>query len=216
MVLFLLQEVPHLILHFPAKFITTGDKPQFLDTMEKDWRKNPGRTANMYHTAFTSKIKENSLSQIYSAILLGAECKEHNGFHARNNYVAKSEYLIAFTWSESGTPKKGSGTYDTWKKCKGTKVHIPLTSLVSSNPHDLGTASTSDDATSTTKVECCKSDTKSDSSSSSMKTNCQIEPTDVVQSTKTVKRRLSGSDDQDSTKKQKLDTYTIGCSKIVG
>ena len=63
--------------------------------------------------------------------------RNYNGFHARNNYVAKSEYLIAFTWSESGTPKKGSGTYDTWRKCKARKVHIPLTSLVSSNPHSL-------------------------------------------------------------------------------
>ena len=37
---------------------------------------------------------------------------------------------MAFTWGRGDTPKEG-GTLDTWTKCKGVKVHIPLDSLQS-------------------------------------------------------------------------------------
>ena len=133
--LYLLDEVNGLMLHFPTKFITNeDDKPRFLDTGEKNWKTNPGRTANLYHDVFSNEIKDNSLQQIYSAIAIGAKYREHKGFHVRNSFVAKSDYLIAFTWSDGEEPRKGTGTYDTWKKCsKGTRrMHIPLKSLVDS------------------------------------------------------------------------------------
>uniref|UniRef100_A0A1X7UQN9 Uncharacterized protein n=1 Tax=Amphimedon queenslandica TaxID=400682 RepID=A0A1X7UQN9_AMPQE len=132
--LYLLEEVNGLILHFPTKFITKNEKPHFFDTGEKNWKTNPGRTANLYHEAFSNEIKDNSLQQIYSAIAIGAKYREHKGFHERNSFVAKSDYLIAFTWSYKEEPKKGTGTYDIWKKCsKGTrKIHVLLKSLVDS------------------------------------------------------------------------------------
>ena len=126
--MFLQGEVPHLTLHFPCKFENT-DRPQFIDNSEKDWTKNPGRTTNIYHRKFSAKIKDDSLQQIQSAILVGATYKECEGFHDRNSKVARSRYLIAFTWSDTDIPKKG-GTRNTWDKCKGRKIHIPLSSLM--------------------------------------------------------------------------------------
>ncbi len=105
------------------------ETPQFIDNGEKNWTKNPGRTANIYHKKFSAEIHDNSLKQIQSAILVGADCKEYNGFHERNTRVADSRYLIAFTWGDADVPKKG-GTRDTWDKCKGRKIHIPLGSLI--------------------------------------------------------------------------------------
>ena len=126
--MFLQGEVPHLTLHFPCKFENT-DRPQFTDNGIKDWTKNPGRTTNIYHRKFSAKIKDDSLQQIQSAILVGATYKEYKGFHDCNSKVAESRYLIAFTWSDTDVPKKG-GTRDTWDKCKGKKIHIPLSSLM--------------------------------------------------------------------------------------
>lgn len=128
--LFLQDKVCDLTLHFPAKFLVDAEKPQFFDTGIKNWKKNAGRTANLYHATFSEKIKEDSMQQIQSAILIGAHYKEHNGFHERNTHVAKSGYLIALTWSSTDCPKKG-GTFDTWTKCKNTKVHVCLESLIS-------------------------------------------------------------------------------------
>jgi hypothetical protein len=36
---------------------------------------------------------------------------------------------LAFTWSETASPADG-GTLDTWNKCRGTKVHVSLHSLL--------------------------------------------------------------------------------------
>ena len=126
--MFLQKEVSHLTLHFPAKF-QNNHNPQFIDNGVKDWTKNPGRTANIYHRKFSAKIKDDSLQQIQSAILDGATYKEHKGFHNRNSKVAESRYLIAFTWGDTDIPKKG-GTRNTWDKCQGRKIHIPLSSLM--------------------------------------------------------------------------------------
>lgn len=132
MALFLLGDVPHLTLHLPTEFIIKDGKPQFKDTGVKDFRRNPGHTANLYHKYFSKQIRDNSLQQIQSAIDIGAHVKVHSGFHERNTYVAKSKYLVAFTWNDGDTPKKGTGTCDTWTKCKSShKVHIPLSSLES-------------------------------------------------------------------------------------
>ena len=42
--------------------------------------------------------------------------------------VAKSDYLIAFTWNKGNVPKDG-GTLNTWNKCKNNKIHISLLTL---------------------------------------------------------------------------------------
>ena len=126
--MFLQGEVPELTLHFPAKF-QNNHNPQFIDNGVKDWTKNPGRTANIYHRKFSAKIKDDSLQQIQSAILIGAAYKEYKGYHDRNLKVAESRYLIAFTWGDTDIPKKG-GTRNTWDKCQGRKIHIPLSSLM--------------------------------------------------------------------------------------
>lgn len=52
------------------------------------------------------------------------------GFHERNEQVAKSDYLIAFSWSEGSSPTEG-GTKHTWDLCTNTKIHIPLSLLLS-------------------------------------------------------------------------------------
>ena len=129
--LYLQDDFHSLKLHFPAKWLASSVNPQFQSTGSEcdDYLKNPGGVANRYHKLFSEKIKENSLLQIESAIALGATVREHKGFHERNTAVAQSPYLLAFTWGEGNEPKKG-GTYNTWMQCKGTRLHIPLSSLV--------------------------------------------------------------------------------------
>ena len=125
--MFLTEEVPSLTLHLPTKLLI-DKKPQFLDTGLSDSRKNPGRTANKLHHKFSEKIKEDSLEHLKNAITVGATVFTHEGFHARNSFVAGSDYLLAFTWGSEDVPKEG-GTMDTWSKCRGTKHHVPLESL---------------------------------------------------------------------------------------
>ena len=123
--LFILEDVGSLTLHFPCAW----DGAKFCDDGCKG---NPGATANKLHKHFTTAIHEDSLKQIDDAIQLGAIIKVHKGFLQRNYFVAKSEYLIAFTWGKEDVPKEG-GTLDTWKKCQGMKLHFPLDSLLLSN-----------------------------------------------------------------------------------
>ena len=125
--LFLMQEVPSLTLHLPTQ-LTIDGKPQFMDTGSTDWRINPGRSANKLHKQFSTKINEDSLQHLNTAITVGATLFIHEGFHARNSSVAESDYLLAFTWGSGDVPKEG-GTMDTWSKCKGRKYHVPLGSL---------------------------------------------------------------------------------------
>lgn len=125
--LFLTEEVPSLTLHLPTQLLRDC-KPQFMDTGSNDWRTNSGRSANKLHKKFSEKIKEDSLEHLNTAITVGATVFVHEGFHARNSFVAESDYLLAFTWGSGDVPKEG-GTMDTWSKCKGSKYHIPLESL---------------------------------------------------------------------------------------
>lgn len=129
--LYLLEDFHSLKLHFPAKWQASSVDPQFQSTGSEcdDYLKNPGGVANRYHKLFSAKVEDNSLLQIESAIAVGATVREHKGFHERNTAVAQSPYLLAFTWGEGEEPKKG-GTYNTWMKCRGTRLHIPLSSLV--------------------------------------------------------------------------------------
>lgn len=118
--------VDGLILHLPCKW--TGSA--FIDTGLYDWRQNPGRTSNIYHQRFSNIVGIDSLAEISRAIEKGATVYDHyNGFHARNSEVAKTDYMLAFTWSKTGAPVDG-GTLDTWNKSKAQKIHIDLHTLV--------------------------------------------------------------------------------------
>jgi len=117
-------------LYVPCRF----DKQGFADNGQQSWRSNPGKTLNMYHAAFSNKIGQSSFADIRCAHAMGAVIDgKHTGFHARNSAVAESEFLIAFTCStpdihriqQTSKPSDG-GTADTWNKCAGTKVHVPL------------------------------------------------------------------------------------------
>lgn len=119
-----------LTLHLPTRWHADDANPHFDDNMNSNIWKNPGRSANKLHKQFSSKIKEDTLKHLHSAALMGARFHEHDGFKARNTAVADgSKYLIAFTWGEGSSPKEESGTYDTWSKHKGKKIHIPIGSL---------------------------------------------------------------------------------------
>ena len=132
---YLEEKVPELSLHLPTEWSQESDSPQFLDNGNSNIYNNPGRSANKLHRQFSAKMGEDTLKHIQSAVLLGAEYRTYNGFHHRNTGVAReSKYLIAFTWSEGTTPKKESGTFDTWQKHSGTKIHIPISSLADVGP----------------------------------------------------------------------------------
>ena len=111
-VLFLDKKVKNLRLYLPCEF----ENGAYKDTGEKDFKKNPGGTANHYHTKFKQKTGIHSLSQIQIAIREGAEARvPGGGFHGRNSLVAKSDFLLACTYGEGNVVKDG-GTADTVRK----------------------------------------------------------------------------------------------------
>jgi hypothetical protein len=120
--LFLTGKYKHLTLHMPCKWLGSG----FLDNGAYSWAVNPGRTANTYHKRFSQDIGRDTLGEIGSC---GAKIIDtYKGFHHRNTAVARSDFLIAFTWSDTDRPEKG-GTLDTWNKCVSRKVHVSLKEL---------------------------------------------------------------------------------------
>jgi len=116
-----------LTLHLPCNWNEKSRK--FHDNGSKDWQTNPGHTANHYHDGFSRTVGRDTLLDIETAKLLGATLDtSHRGFHARNTYVARSQYLIAFTFGTGDVPKDG-GTKYTWSLSHAIKVHVPLQSL---------------------------------------------------------------------------------------
>lgn len=115
-----------LTLHLPCKL----DGNKFYDSGSYSYKTNPGRSANKYHAQFSKAIGNNSIGEIHEAIENGAKVVVHNGFFARNNSVAKSDHIIAFTKSTTNTPAKG-GTLHTWNKVgnMGKRYHISLKML---------------------------------------------------------------------------------------
>jgi len=126
--LYVADEVGGLTLHLPTRLHTEVEAPQFYDNGSKDWRINPGRTANKLHKEFSKKLGEDTMKHLSSAAYLGAKICVHSGFHERNSHVATSDYLLAFTWGSGDVPMEG-GTMDTWKKCRGRKYHVSLESF---------------------------------------------------------------------------------------
>ena len=108
-----------LLLHMPAQF----DKGNSEFYGNKD-----ANIANNYHQLFSQKCKINSLNEISQAYKNGMLDRIHDGFFARNRLVALGQNMIAFTFSSTGEPADG-GTSNTWKQCKGNKLHIDLGSL---------------------------------------------------------------------------------------
>lgn len=127
MTLYLENKVATLTLHIPAAWKSVGNEVRFEDNGKRS-QSNPGKVANKLHKTFSEKIKEETLLQIETCRYLGARLEVHDGFKKRNDSVAKSQYLIAFSWGSGEAPSKG-GTLDTWSKCAGKRLHIPLSSL---------------------------------------------------------------------------------------
>lgn len=129
--LYLTEKVSGLTLHLPACWHQDDTNPHFDDNGSHNVYNNPGRSANRLHKQFSGKIEEDSLRHLLSAKYVGATYKVHKGFKERNTAVAKdSKYLVAFTWNGGNSPKKGSGTMDTWNKHTGEKIHISIASLL--------------------------------------------------------------------------------------
>ena len=153
MTLFLQRKAAALTLHIPATWKSTGSGPRFVDN-GKPSQSNPGKVANKLHKTFSEKIDEDTFEQIESSRRLGGKLDVHDGFKKRNDHIAKSQYLIAFSWSDGEEPTKG-GTLDTWSKCTGNKLHIPLSSVVNSPLKTFQEPSSSTELLDS--VEVCKS-----------------------------------------------------------
>lgn len=116
-----------LIVYLPCQF-TNG---RACDNGKRGSMVNPGPRMNQLHEQFGRVIQHNTLADLSTVAALGATMDtSSNGFHARNSLVARSDYLIAFTWGDDEKAPKEGGTLDTWNKCNGRKVHIPLRTLV--------------------------------------------------------------------------------------
>tara|TARA_Y100000310_G_scaffold13493_1_gene13718 strand:- start:3101 stop:3709 length:609 start_codon:yes stop_codon:yes gene_type:complete len=120
-----------LVLHMPAPWMAAGS--MYHDTGVRNWKTNPGGTANFYHSLFGKRMNGDHTSTLHginNAIGLGAVYNDnYAGFHARNAAVAGSQYILAYTWGEGDVPADG-GTRHTWNLAKGERFHIPLSSLV--------------------------------------------------------------------------------------
>lgn len=129
--LFLQQEIKHLHLHLPAEFDLKNK--QYVDTGVRDYKRNPGGTANYYMRLFRNNSYETPELDIYYAICHGAKVTVGNGFHDRNNQVADVDVVIALTFGE-GSKLKDGGTADTFRKYlkrPGKKIsfHVDLNTL---------------------------------------------------------------------------------------
>ena len=124
--LYLEGYVNKLVLHLPCDW--DYENKQYVSTGEQDWRTNPGGTSNYCHNQFSARFDKNSLEEIHRAIEKGAVINSKNkGFHNRNNLVAKSDYILAF--STGNNEPDTSGTKYTWNKCKGEKIFVCLNDL---------------------------------------------------------------------------------------
>lgn len=109
-------------LDLPCKF--DMDTCKFEDNGNSDWKDNPGKVANYYHDKFNIVTNNNSYNDLYKVINMDTKIHLHKGFHSRNQHVAKSDYMLAFTFGKNH-PEDG-GTKHTWNLCKGKKFHISL------------------------------------------------------------------------------------------
>ena len=125
--LFLTNKYGKLTLYLPCHW--NSDLIMHEDNNKTGFIHNPDKSANKYHNNFSKVLGYNTLHDIENAKLNKAIIVDDNiGFHKRNTLISKSEYLIAFSWAKNEFSIEG-GTLDTWKKCKGKKIHIDLACL---------------------------------------------------------------------------------------
>lgn len=107
-----------LTLHLPSEWLSVESKYD-----------NKGRRLNELHSQFSDETKTNTLDEIQKAKDRGAHFFIHDGFFKRNDEVAKSSKLIAFSWGTEGHPIS-KGTAYTWRKAsKARRVHVSLSLL---------------------------------------------------------------------------------------
>lgn len=117
-----------LILELPCSLTPEG---KFMDTGERNFRTNPGGTANYYHQLFSEKTKINSFNQLRDAAKHpNCTINVRDGLFDRNSKVAETaDACIALTFGD-GPKLKDGGTMDTMskflKKGKGVSFHIDL------------------------------------------------------------------------------------------
>lgn len=111
--LFLDKKIKNLRLFLPAQWTGVNFKDNGID----DFTKNPGKVANYYHRKFQLITNINSLVEIQSALVEGAELiPVEKGFYARNTLVAKSDCILAMTFGNKEYIKSGGGSEDTVRK----------------------------------------------------------------------------------------------------
>ncbi len=99
-------------------YLPCGFDGKFEDTGKSHWAQNPGKVLNKYHADFSASLGIDSLGDLTRAVENGAVVGVGKGFHERNSLVARSVYLVAFSFGEI----KG-GTLDTYSKHTGSKAH---------------------------------------------------------------------------------------------
>lgn len=112
-------------LYFPAPW--RASPPGFVGASRSD----AGNVANWYHQSFSARMGRNTLAGLQRAIDSGAVVTvNRGGFKARNAQVAaRSEALLAYTFSTTGAPDDG-GTAHTWHLAtKAERIHVDIASL---------------------------------------------------------------------------------------
>ncbi len=92
-------------IYFPCPWLP--DRMCHLDTGSYDWWTNPGKLANTLHAQFAYILGRHTQVDFVTAQSTGAKFFYGQGFHARNAYVAASQYLIAFTFGANMDEYKG-------------------------------------------------------------------------------------------------------------
>jgi hypothetical protein len=125
--LFLRGHAGELTLHLPAPIT------------DQFWFEGPYKSAasaaNYYHAQFSTVIGRHSIEEIVKASQMemchGTVQPVGAGYGAmfqRNALVAECEQMLAYTFGQGDVPADG-GTKDTWDKCRGMKLHVPLINL---------------------------------------------------------------------------------------
>ena len=119
--LFLRNKIRKLELYLPADF----KNEKFVE----NGFKSAGSIANYYHRKFSMKSGRNSLKEISLTQFKGAKIFIFNGFHQRNIEVAKSDIILAYTFSSTDIPDDG-GTLHTWNQSQSKiKIHRRIQDL---------------------------------------------------------------------------------------
>lgn len=111
--LFLSGEFNALELYLPAEFDLVNKC--YVNTTE-------GSRLNYLHTTLTLKELSEAISNERTTTIV------KTGFHQRNTLIAiNCDHLLAFTFGDGDRPQIGTGTMDTWNKCKHeNKFHVSL------------------------------------------------------------------------------------------